>query len=103
MGNSKILHLTLKKKWFDMILSGEKKEEYRAIKKYWQRRFCSTIDYTYTQFKEFDIIRFTNGYGKDKPTFDIELKEIVVDFGIEEWGGEYNEYYYVLKLGEVVK
>lgn len=25
----KVLHLTLKKKWFDMIASGEKKEEYR--------------------------------------------------------------------------
>jgi hypothetical protein len=31
----KILYLTLKKKWFDMILSGEKKEEYREIKEHW--------------------------------------------------------------------
>ena len=29
----KILHLTLNKKWFDMILLGEKKEEYREINK----------------------------------------------------------------------
>ena len=28
------LHLTLKKQWFDMILSGEKTEEYRDIKPY---------------------------------------------------------------------
>jgi hypothetical protein len=28
-GNMRILHLTLKKKWFDMIASGEKREEYR--------------------------------------------------------------------------
>ncbi len=28
------LHLTLKKNWFDLILSGEKKEEYREIKHY---------------------------------------------------------------------
>lgn len=28
----KTLHLVLKKRWFDMILSGEKKEEYREIK-----------------------------------------------------------------------
>lgn len=35
----KILHLTLKKKWFDMIASGEKKEEYREIKPYWEKRF----------------------------------------------------------------
>ena len=29
------IHLTLKKKWFDMIASGEKPEEYREIKPYW--------------------------------------------------------------------
>lgn len=28
------LHLTLKKNWFDLILSEEKKEEYREIKHY---------------------------------------------------------------------
>ena len=27
-----MLTLSIKKKWFDMILSGEKKEEYREIK-----------------------------------------------------------------------
>lgn len=30
------LRLTLKKKWFDMIQSGEKKEEYRTLKDYWK-------------------------------------------------------------------
>ena len=33
----KYLQLTLKKKWFDLILSGEKKEEYREIKPYWEK------------------------------------------------------------------
>lgn len=32
------LHLNLKKKWFDMIASGEKKEEYREFKPYWIKR-----------------------------------------------------------------
>ena len=27
------LHLTINRKWFDMIVSGEKKEEYRDMKK----------------------------------------------------------------------
>ena len=36
----RVLHLTLKKKWFDMILSGEKKEEYREIKSYWCAQFA---------------------------------------------------------------
>jgi hypothetical protein len=32
------LKLVLKKKWFDLILSCEKKEEYREIKPYWVKR-----------------------------------------------------------------
>lgn len=34
-----MLTLPIKKKWFDMILSGEKKEEYREIKPYYDSRF----------------------------------------------------------------
>ena len=34
----KTLHLTLNKKWFDMIAAGVKKEEYRSIKTYWIKR-----------------------------------------------------------------
>lgn len=33
-----MLILPIKKKWFDMILSGEKKEEYREMKPYWETR-----------------------------------------------------------------
>ena len=35
MVNMKILDLPLKAKWYEMIESGNKKEEYREIKKYW--------------------------------------------------------------------
>jgi hypothetical protein len=35
----KTLQLALKKKWFDMIKSGEKLEEYREITPYWCARF----------------------------------------------------------------
>lgn len=41
----KILHLALKKKWFDMIASGEKKEEYREIKPYWITRLIDSSGY----------------------------------------------------------
>lgn len=34
----KILYLTLKKQWFDLISSGVKNEEYREIKPYWIKR-----------------------------------------------------------------
>ena len=32
-----MLILPIKKKWFDMIASGEKKEEYREIKPYYNK------------------------------------------------------------------
>jgi len=35
------LNLNLKKKWFDMTLSGVKKEEYREIKPFWIRRLTN--------------------------------------------------------------
>lgn len=43
MNEYKILNLSLKKMWYDMIESGEKTEEYREIKPYWCNRllyFC---------------------------------------------------------------
>ena len=38
-----MLILPIKKKWFDMILSGEKKEEYREIKPYYTTRFANLL------------------------------------------------------------
>lgn len=34
----KVLKLTLKKTWYDLILLGVKQEEYREIKEYWLKR-----------------------------------------------------------------
>ena len=34
----KILTLTIDRQWFEMVVSGEKKEEYRIIKGYWAKR-----------------------------------------------------------------
>jgi len=90
----KILHLTLKKRWFDMILSGEKKEEYREIKPYWEGRLYN---------KSFDIVRFKNGYSKNVPTFDIECIRIRIGYGIDNWGGIGTERYYVIELGNLIK
>lgn len=60
-----MLHLTLKKKWFDMILSGLKKEEYREMKPYWNKRLLG---------KTYDFICFRNGYSKHAPKIIIEFK-----------------------------
>ena len=39
-----ILKLTLCRKWFDMILRGEKPYEYRGIKVFWTRRLMRSND-----------------------------------------------------------
>ena len=50
----KTLHLNLKKKWFDMILSGEKIQEYRDIKDYWiLRLFVNYREYFTMQKKRY--------------------------------------------------
>lgn len=114
--NAKVLHLTLKKKWFDMIASGEKKEEYRDIKPYFATRFIKHIDRSselYTQpnnilldnnivWKDYNWIAFKNGYSKDAPLIYVELLGFDVKQGRVEWGAKEYSYYFVLKLGEVI-
>ena len=46
----KTLTLPLKKKWFDMIKAGIKKEEYRECSSYWINRFqklCSEFEFVF--------------------------------------------------------
>ncbi|MEK6945573.1 MAG: ASCH domain-containing protein [Nanoarchaeota archaeon] len=64
----KILYLTLKKKWFDLISSGEKKIEYREIKPYWTKRLFDNGN-----SKKFDFIIFKNGYTKNSPKIKVEF------------------------------
>ena len=90
----RVLHLTLKRKWFDMILSGEKKEEYREIKPYWHRRLLT---------KEFDVICFRNGYAKDAPRFTVELVQLFSGLGIIEWGAPEKTPVYILRLGNILE
>jgi hypothetical protein len=114
MKNKPVLHLNLKKKWFDMILSGEKKEEYREMSTYW-RHIYNDMFYTEgkgNQIKVFIkkvyykpediIICFSNGYAKNRRQFFIECKNIHVGCGREEWGAEKNINYFVLSLGDLI-
>ena len=125
----KALDLVLKRKWYDMIASGEKTEEYREIKPHWIVRMMEEIDmdfHTYEKvchdtalfyennehllkdalyhgsmkFRDFDKVTFHLGYSKDRPSMTFAIKEIVIDEGKEEWGALPGETYFVIKLGE---
>ena len=108
----KILHLTLKKKWFDMIASGEKKEEYREVKDYWMKRLagikgCGTsynfalLNNNENKCIHYDAIYFKNGYSKNAPSFTIECKGIYIDEGKKKWGAP-NHRVFIIKLGNKI-
>lgn len=96
----RILHLTLKKKWFDMIASGEKKEEYRELKPYWFKRLI----WEEGQKENYTAVRFANGghFHSTTPQILVELKEIKVGTGKKAWGANPGTEYFVIKLGEII-
>lgn len=104
-----IFHLNLKKKWFDMILKGEKKEEYRGL--HWSKKIAGgnplensgkiKIQGEWIPAKDVTII-FSNGYAKDRPQFAISCKGLGLGYGKQEWGAEQGIVYYVLHLGEII-
>ena len=98
----KTLHLNLKRKWFDLIKSGEKKEEYRERKEYWNIRLGMSDLIEYPELYEFDSVTFSNGYAKNRDQFKIELKEISIGEGNPDWGAIPGKKYFVLELGEVL-
>ena len=93
-----MLILPIKKKWFDMIVSGEKKEEYREFKKYYHTRFKKIFGLNYKD-KTAEII-FRNGYSKMSPKIKCRCKLRVGRQGKEEWGAEPNKEYYILEILE---
>lgn len=61
----KILHLSLKKQPFEVMVTGEKVIEFRSVSKW----ITSRLEYSDFTPKEYDVIKFTNGYGKNRPSF----------------------------------
>ena len=114
MNNQSTLHLNLKSKWFEMIFLGIKKEEYRDLTPYWDRRLCNigsvnrSLNLIFNgklpedTFRKFDTITFSNGYSRERPQFEIEFKGIKIREGNPEWGAQPGKKYFVLKLGEIL-
>lgn len=125
----KVLHLTIKKKWFDMIASGEKPEEYRDLKRFWASRFLCKIqvpwggfmwawkditdgDYEFNQWKKgtggapvfetFSSVKFVNGgnFHPSHPALSVGFNGIEIREGNPAWGAEPGKKYFVIKLGE---
>ena len=90
----KVLTLNVSKQWLDMIVAGEKTEEYREIKPYWASRlvnqqaesgevlfdefggYCRVIGKL--EYKTYTHILFINGYRKDSPRIEKEIESITI-------------------------
>ena len=96
-----MLVLPIKKKWFDMILSGEKKEEYREIKPYYDSRFKNVWKGSLIGGNAQRQIMFRNGYSKDSPSL-IAQCTLSVGTGRQEWGAEKDKQYFVLTIREIL-
>lgn len=115
----KLLHFSLKEKWYRMIESGEKHEEYREINRYWADRIMKDYpidwrlrmaicieagDFSMFYGKTFggwDAAHFTLGYPKkDDASRNMtkDIKEIVIGKGKKEWGAEEGKDYFVIRL-----
>ena len=105
--SNKFLTLFVRKQWYDMIVSGEKTEEYREIKGFWMSRFLLVKDEESEEYKKlhiakntemlintdiikekindgtmkfvpFTIVRFINGYRKDSPRIYKDIESITI-------------------------
>ena len=89
-----ILFLTIKKEFFDLIVLGIKKEEYRDIKPFFDKRLFS---------KDYKTVLFQNGYEITSPRVEVELLSIEKKYANPEWAAGYSGYCYALKLGKILK
>ena len=132
MKRTNTLHLVLKGKWYDMIASGVKTEEYREIKPYWEKRLLDyerLCDDTGIVGKEYQVklnafvdsgiwdldkvcddyrhgykkVKFHRGYHRDAPTMTFKIKHIGAGQGKIEWGAPKDEFVFIIKLGEEIK
>jgi hypothetical protein len=90
------LELTIKRQWFDMVSSGEKKEEYRKSSKWIGSRLFG---------KDYDTVRFRNGYRADSPVCVCEYLGWTFGMGKRLWGGGVapgEPPLIVIKLGRVI-
>ena len=86
-----ILTLIIKQKFFDEILSGKKKQEFREIRPNTQKKYCQLDAEGYCvekdgvlQPKHYDAIQFFVGYNKDRASALVEVKGAKIELFEDE-------------------
>jgi len=99
----KVLHLTLKKEPFEVMITGEKSFEIRE-KSEWME--CRLFNKDGSE-KHYDVIKFTNGYGKNRPYFIAEYKGFETVYCVQRvfsngFRMELDGEFWCIKLGQVL-
>ncbi len=76
----KILLLTLKKEPFEVMITGEKNYEIREFTPWILTRLYERNG----SRKNYDVVRFSNGYRKDSPYFIAEFKGFETIFSMQD-------------------
>jgi len=99
-GDCAILPLVLRRKWFDEIRLGGKREEYRACTPYWAIRLSNWDNAP----AEHHVVEFRLGYAKNAPrmAFCSPWYTATDECRHPEWG-EPDTLHYIIILGERVE
>jgi len=96
-----MLELVLKTKWFEMIESGEKKEEYRDVTEFWCTRLFKE-PFTNNEDPKHNLVRFSLGYKRGRKQMIFRINNITQGIPNMKWcdvGG----LYYRIHLGERIQ
>lgn len=99
-----ILPLVLKGKWYRMIESGEKREEYRDDTEYWSKRISHWIDQSLHVGTEC-VVEFRLGYAKSAPRMAFSPRGLRGPDNRSRWHPEWGEpdaRHWAIELGERV-
>lgn len=116
----KVLNLIIKQKFFDLIMSGEKTQEFREIRPSTEKRYVQLDEEGYEIMDEngnsvpivYDAIRFYVGYNKDRDSALVKVESAYTEIFVDEQGEvidyEYNGEYYIAQqivynLGQILE
>lgn len=103
LSNNDVLYLTIKKQFFDQIISGQKTKEYRDETDYWYERLTVIENGRPVAFKPFKFVRFCVGYSKTRDEAVVELKDLYLFRFIEDSpeGFKKGDQVFILELGKI--
>ena len=89
-----VLTLSIKQNFFDEILSGAKKQEFREVRPSTQKKYCELDEEGYCKFDEekgifvprkYDAIKFVTGaYNKPRPWVLVQVLDANIELFVDE-------------------